>query len=132
MDWSKFTWVGSTTPTNAFVVHVGKHTTNPIQDVPSTTVPPKCGATGTGNTGYYLPRLLEDHRREFSIVTGYESGASIELAVERGEVQCRAFTVQEFFGRSHLTPGAAEPGAEYPFRRQEARPAFARSALSVN
>jgi hypothetical protein len=36
---------------------------------------------------------------KFQLVTGYEGGASIELAVERGEVQCRAFSIQVFFGR---------------------------------
>jgi tripartite-type tricarboxylate transporter receptor subunit TctC len=36
---------------------------------------------------------------KFNLVTGYQGGADIELAVERGEVQCRAFTIQVFFGR---------------------------------
>jgi tripartite-type tricarboxylate transporter receptor subunit TctC len=71
-----------------------------IHDVRTATVPPKCGVTGTGNTGYYLPKLLEQTiGAKFQLVTGYEGGASIELAVERGEVQCRAFTIQVFFGR---------------------------------
>ena len=99
-DWSKFTWVGSTTPTNALLYMWANTPYKTIQDVRTATVPPKCGATGTGNTGYYLPRLLEEIiGAKFQIVTGYEGGASIELAVERGEVQCRAFTVQVFFGR---------------------------------
>jgi hypothetical protein len=29
----------------------------------------------------------------FNIVTGYQGGQEIDLAVERGEVHCRAFTV---------------------------------------
>jgi len=99
-DWSKFTWVGSTTPTNALLYMWANTPYKNIHDVRTATVPPKCGATGTGNTGYYLPRLLEETiGAKFQIVTGYEGGASIELAVERGEVQCRAFTVQVFFGR---------------------------------
>jgi tripartite-type tricarboxylate transporter receptor subunit TctC len=99
-DWSKFTWVGSTTPTNALLYMWANTPYKTIHDVRTATVPPKCGATGTGNTGYYLPRLLEETiGAKFQLVTGYEGGASIELAVERGEVQCRAFTVQVFFGR---------------------------------
>ena len=99
-DWSKFTWVGSTTPTNPLLYMWANTPYKTIQDVRTATVPPKCGATGTGNTGYYLPKLLEETiGAKFQIVTGYEGGASIELAVERGEVQCRAFTVQVFFGR---------------------------------
>jgi len=71
-----------------------------IHDVRTATVPPKCGVTGTGNTGYYLPKLLEETLgAKFQLVTGYQGGADIELAVERGEVQCRAFTIQVFFGR---------------------------------
>src|SRR4029077_7647406 len=36
---------------------------------------------------------------KFTIVTGYQGGAEIELAVERGEVQCRAISIPVYFGR---------------------------------
>src|SRR6185503_6359019 len=99
-DWSKFTWVGGTTPTSPLLYMWANTPYKTIHDVRTATVPPKCGASGTGNTGYYLPRLLEEAiGAKFQIVTGYEGGASIELAVERGEVQCRAFTIQVFYGR---------------------------------
>jgi tripartite-type tricarboxylate transporter receptor subunit TctC len=99
-DWSKFTWVGSTTPTNAILYMWANTPYKTIHDVRTAAVAPKCGATGTGNTGYYLPRLLEETiGAKFQIVTGYEGGSSIELAVERGEVQCRAFSIQVFYGR---------------------------------
>src|SRR4249920_896285 len=65
-----------------------------IQDVRAATTHPKCGSTGTGNTGYFLPRLLEETiGAKFAIVTGYQGGSEIELAVERGEVQCRAISI---------------------------------------
>jgi tripartite-type tricarboxylate transporter receptor subunit TctC len=71
-----------------------------IHDVRSAATPPKCGSTGTGNTGYYLPKLLEETiGAKFSIVTGYQGGADIELAVERGEVHCRAISIPVYFGR---------------------------------
>lgn len=99
-DWSKFTWVGSTTPTSPLLYMWANAPYKTIHDVRSAAVPPKCGATGTGNTGYYLPRLLEEAiGAKFQIVTGYQGGADIEIAVERGEVQCRAFTIQVFYGR---------------------------------
>jgi len=99
-DWAKFTWVGSMTPSVPLLYMWAASPYKTIGDVRTATVPPKCGATGTGNTGYYLPKLLEETiGAKFQLVTGYEGGASIELAVERGEVQCRAFTVQVFFGR---------------------------------
>jgi tripartite-type tricarboxylate transporter receptor subunit TctC len=99
-DWSKFTWVGSSTPTNALLYMWANTPYKTIQDVRNATVPPKCGVTGTGNTGYYFPKLLEQTiGAKFQLVTGYQGGAEIEIAVERGEVQCRAFSVQVFFGR---------------------------------
>jgi len=99
-DWAKFSWVGSTTRTSPILYMWANAPYKSIHDVRTATVPPKCGVTGTGNTGYYLPKLLEETLgAKFQLVTGYQGGADIELAVERGEVQCRAFTIQVFFGR---------------------------------
>ena len=99
-DWSKFSWIGSSTRTDSMLYMWANTPYKTIHDVRSAAVPPKCGATGTGNTGYYLPKLLEQTiGAKFNLVTGYQGGADIELAVERGEVQCRAFTIQVFFGR---------------------------------
>jgi tripartite-type tricarboxylate transporter receptor subunit TctC len=58
-DWSKFTWVGSSTPTTSLLYMWANTPYKTIHDVRSAAVPPKCGVTGTGNTGYYLPKLLE-------------------------------------------------------------------------
>ena len=66
-DWSKFTWVGSTTPTSPLLYMWANTPYKTIHDVRTASVPPKCGATGTGNTGYYLPQIARrDHRREVS------------------------------------------------------------------
>jgi len=99
-DWPKFTWVGSATRTTPMLYMWAATPYKTIHDVRAASVPPKCGVTGTGNTGYFFPKLLElTIGAKFQLVTGYEGGSSIELAVERGEVQCRAFTIQVFFGR---------------------------------
>lgn len=99
-DWPKLTWIGSATPTNPMLYMWANTPYKTIHDVRAAAVPPKCGSTGTGNTGYYLPKLLEQTiGAKFNLVTGYQGGAEVELAVERGEVQCRAFTIQVFFGR---------------------------------
>src|SRR5207247_7566837 len=99
-DWSKYSWVCSSTPTNALLYMWANAPYKTIHDVRSATVPPKCGVTGTGNTGYYFPKLLEQAiGAKFQLVTGYQGGSEIELAVERGEVQCRAYSVKVFFGR---------------------------------
>ena len=99
-DWPKLTWIGSATPTIPMLYMWANTPYKTIHDVRTAAVPPKCGSTGTGNTGYYLPKLLEQTiGAKFTLVTGYQGGAEVELAVERGEVQCRAFTIQVFFGR---------------------------------
>jgi tripartite-type tricarboxylate transporter receptor subunit TctC len=99
-DWSKFAWIGSTTRADALLYMWANTPYKTIPDVRSAATPPKCGSTGTGNTGYYLPKLLEETiGAKFNIVTGYQGGAEIELAVERGEVQCRAISIPVYFGR---------------------------------
>ena len=99
-DWAKFTWIGSTTHTSPLLYMWANTPYKTIHDVRTATVPPKCGVTGTGNSGYTFPKLLEQIiGAKFHLVTGYQGGADIELAVERGEVHCRSLTVQVFFGR---------------------------------
>lgn len=99
-DWAKFAWIGSTTPPDSLLYMWAAAPYKTIQDVRSATTPPKCGSTGTGNTGYFLPKLLEETiGAKFNIVPGYQGGAEIELAVERGEVQCRAISIPVYFGR---------------------------------
>jgi hypothetical protein len=71
-----------------------------IEDIRTASTPPKCGATGVTSTAYYMPKLLEDAvGAKFDVVPGYVAGQDIDLAVERGEVMCRAFTVNAFFAR---------------------------------
>jgi hypothetical protein len=36
---------------------------------------------------------------KFDIVLGYQSGQDVDLAVERGEIVCRAFTITAYFAR---------------------------------
>lgn len=99
-DWAKFAWIGSTTPSDSLLYMWGAAPYKTIQDVRAATTPPKCGTTGTGNTGYFLPKLLEETiGAKFTIVAGYQGGAEIELAAERGEVQCRAISIPVYFGR---------------------------------
>jgi len=47
-----------------------------------------------------MPRLLEEtFGFKFKVISGYPGGADQDLAMERGEIQCRAFTIDAFFGR---------------------------------
>jgi tripartite-type tricarboxylate transporter receptor subunit TctC len=99
-DWQKFTWIGNTTVSHHLLYMRSDTPYKTIEDVRKASVPPKCGAEGTASSAYYLPKLLEETiGAKFNVVTGYNSGTDVDLAVERGEVQCRAFTIAAFFAR---------------------------------
>ena len=99
-DWSKYTWIGSITRSYPLMYMAAKSPYATMNDVRTATTPPKCGSTGTGNSGYYIPRLLEETiGAKFQIVSGYQGGADVDLAAERGEIQCRAISVTVFFSR---------------------------------
>ena len=93
-------WISEVGASNSLLYMWAAAPYKSIQDVRNASTPPKCGSTGTGNTGYYLPKLLEETiGTKFNIVVGYQGGADIELAVERGDVQCRAISIPVYFGR---------------------------------
>jgi tripartite-type tricarboxylate transporter receptor subunit TctC len=99
-DWTKFGWLGSTVTSNHLLYMRADTPYKTMDDVKNASEAPKCGATGVTSTGYYLPRLLEETLgTKFNIVSGYQSGQDIDLAVEKGELQCRSFTITAFFAR---------------------------------
>ena len=99
-DWNKFGWIGSTVTSNYLMYMRSDTAYKTIEDVRKASTAPKCGATGVTSTGYYMPKLVEETTgAKFDIVSGYVSGQDIDLAVERGELQCRAFTITAYFAR---------------------------------
>ncbi len=99
-DWNKFGWIGSTVTSNHLMYMRADTPYKTFDDVRRSSTPPKCGATGVTSTGYYMPKLVEETTgAKFNIVSGYVSGQDIDLAVERGELQCRAFTITAYFAR---------------------------------
>lgn len=97
-DWSKFTFIGS--PDRSLnLLYVRSDTPfKTIHDVRKASEPPKCSATGTGTVGHYFPRLMEETiGTKFAVVTGYQGGPEMDLALERNEVQCRALTLAAWF-----------------------------------
>ena len=71
-----------------------------IADVIKAKEPPKCGSTGTASTDYILSKILEDTvGAKFNSVLGYAGGSEIDIAVEKGEVVCRAHSLSAHFGR---------------------------------
>jgi tripartite-type tricarboxylate transporter receptor subunit TctC len=99
-DWAKFTWVGSP-ERNGHLLFMRSDTPHKnLEDIRNAKEPLRCSATGVGTSGHDVPKLLEDTLElRFRIITGYPGGAEQDLALERGEVQCRAITIAAFFGR---------------------------------
>ena len=102
-DWTKFTWLGTPTQVDQIIYIRADSPYKTINDVRKAAVPPKCGATGTSSTGYYIGNLLEETLgAKFNTLTGYKDGPEIELAVERGEVLCRGISLETLYGREPL------------------------------
>jgi tripartite-type tricarboxylate transporter receptor subunit TctC len=99
-DWPRFTWLASSDKSEHMLYMRTDAPYKTIQDIRNAKEPPKCGATGTGTSGHYIPRMLEETLgTKFNIVTGYAGGNEIDLATERNEVVCRSFTTAAYFAR---------------------------------
>ena len=71
-----------------------------IDDIIKAKEPPKCGGSGTADQSSLLTRLLEETiGAKFVRVLGYKGGGEVDLAMERGEVICRATRITVHFSR---------------------------------
>ena len=104
-DWAKFNWLGTPEQTESVVFFRGDTPYKTIDDLRKAVEPPRCGSTGTASTTYHVPKLIEEvFGVKFTIITGYQGAADIDVALERGELQCRLITIAAFFGREpHIT-----------------------------
>jgi tripartite-type tricarboxylate transporter receptor subunit TctC len=103
-DWAKFGWIGSTENTPWLLYMKADTPYKTIDDIRKAAQPPKCSATGTGTSGHFIPKLLEEALgAKFTIVMGYQGGAEQDLALERGEVVCRSLSIPTFFAREPFT-----------------------------
>ena len=99
-DWAKFTWIGTPEENDELFFIKSDLPYKTLFDLRKATDPPRCGASGVGSTGYYIPKLLEEvFGLKLGMVTGYPGAADVDLAVEKNEVQCRGTTISAFFGR---------------------------------
>jgi tripartite-type tricarboxylate transporter receptor subunit TctC len=99
-DWPKFSWVMTPERGGHLLFMRTDAPFKTLDDLRQTNEPPRCSATGVGSTGYDVPRLLEEaFGFKFRVISGYPGGAEQDLAMERNEVQCRAITIDGFFGR---------------------------------
>jgi tripartite-type tricarboxylate transporter receptor subunit TctC len=99
-DWTKYTWIGNATKSPQVLYMRVDSPFKTIEDVRNAKEPPKCGTTGMSNMGYFVPKLLEETvGAKFNVVSGYQGGNEIDLAVERGEIQCRSLSSEAYFSR---------------------------------
>ena len=99
-DWTKFGWIGNPVTSNHLLYMRSDAPFKSMDDIKNAKEAPKCGSNGITSTGYYLPKLMEETLgTKFDIVLGYQSGQDVDLAVERGEIVCRAFTITAYFAR---------------------------------
>jgi tripartite-type tricarboxylate transporter receptor subunit TctC len=99
-DVRKFEWIGSQAKFLPMLYVRSDSPYKSFADIVKAKDAPKCGATGTASMGYLLPKVLEETlRAKFDIVLGYPGASEIDLAVERGELNCRGMEVPPHFGR---------------------------------
>ena len=116
-DWAKFAWIGTPEETSEMLSMRSDTPFKTLDDIRQASAPPKCGTTGAGTPGHYFPRLLEEVLAlKFNLVAGYPGANDIDLAIEKGEVQCRAGTTSAFFGTGagpHLGENRIRPNTCY-------------------
>jgi tripartite-type tricarboxylate transporter receptor subunit TctC len=98
-DWGKFTWIGS--PVRNFEILYIRSATGikSPDDIRTAAKPVSCGATGPGTTSDYFPKLVQQATGiKFHMVSGYPGVRDIDIALERGEIDCAAAT-NELFNR---------------------------------
>jgi tripartite-type tricarboxylate transporter receptor subunit TctC len=99
-DWGKFTWIGTPEENDELFFIRSDQPYKTLLDLRKASEPPRCGASGVGSTGFYIPKLLEEiFSLKINMVTGYPGAADVDVAVEKNEVHCRGTTISAFFGR---------------------------------
>jgi tripartite-type tricarboxylate transporter receptor subunit TctC len=98
-DWAKFVWIGSPEQTQRIIYIRGDAPFKTVDDLRGGADGPRCGATALGTVGHYFPRLVEEALGvKFNLVLGYPGAAEIDLAIQKNEVQCRAGSLEGYFG----------------------------------
>jgi len=99
-DLRKFHWIGSPAVEAVILYMRVDAPYRSIADIIKAKEPPKCGGTGTASSDYILAKVLEQTvGAKINNVLGYAGGTEIDIAVEKGEVICRAHSVSAHFGR---------------------------------
>ena len=99
-DWPKFSWIGSPETVDQVLFIRSDFPYKTLDDLRNAKEPPRCAALARAGLGYLLPRLLEEGLGiKLNMALGYGGGGEMNLAIEKGEVHCRAGTVSAYVGR---------------------------------
>jgi tripartite-type tricarboxylate transporter receptor subunit TctC len=102
-QWEKFSWIGSPELTDESLYVRADSSYKTLEDIRKAPGEVRCGAGNRGSSSYYIPKIVEDIASvKFTMVTGYPGTADANLALEKGEIHCRATSTGSVFG--------AEPG----------------------
>jgi tripartite-type tricarboxylate transporter receptor subunit TctC len=102
-EWQKFSWIGSPELTDESLYIRADTPFKSFEDIRKVPGQVRCGAGNRGSSSYYIPKIAQEITGvTFNMVTGYPGTADANLALEKGEIHCRATSVGSVFG--------AEPG----------------------
>lgn len=99
-DLRKFHWIGSASQDSILLYMRADTPFKTIADIVKSKQPPSCGGSGTTSSDYIVAKILElTVGAKINSVAGYPGGTEADLAVEKGEIVCRAHTLAGHFGR---------------------------------
>ena len=99
-DWPKFVWIGSPEKIDQVLFIRTDFPSKTLDEMRNAAEPPRCAATARAGLAYFLPKLLEEALGiKINMVLGYGGGGEMNLAMEKGEIHCRAGTVSAYVGR---------------------------------
>ena len=109
-DWQKFSFIGSPERLDYVLFMRADTAYKTLDDIRKAKEAPRCAALAISTPSYQFPKLLEEGLGlKFHMVLGYGGGGEMNLAIEKGEVQCRAGTVSSYVDREP-TRGWAKNG----------------------
>jgi tripartite-type tricarboxylate transporter receptor subunit TctC len=103
-DLRKFHWIGSASQDSIILYMRADTPFKTVGDIVKAKQPPSCGGSGTNSSDYIVAKILElALGAKINSVVGYPGGAEADLAVEKGEIVCRAHTLAAHFAREPFT-----------------------------
>ena len=99
-DWPKLSMIGSPERVDQVLFIRTDFPQKSLEDLRKAKEAPRCGALSRTTLAYFLPKLVDEGLGiKMHMVLGYGGGGDMNLAMEKGEIHCRAGTVSAYVGR---------------------------------